>query len=55
VPTLYVFVGSTAADRDAATAPNNHSPVFLVDEKSLDFGLRTMVGLALEYLQGGGG
>ena len=55
VPTLYVFVGSTAADRDAATAPSNHSPMFLIDEKSLDIGLRTLLGLTLDYLQGGAG
>jgi amidohydrolase len=55
VPTLFVFVGSTAADRDADTAPSNHSPMFVVDEKSLDFGLRTMLGLALGYLHGDGG
>jgi amidohydrolase len=54
VPTLFVFVGSTAADRDADTAPSNHSPMFVVDEKSLDFGLRTMLGLALNYLHGDG-
>ena len=54
VPTLYVFVGSTPADRDAASAPANHSAMFLVDEKSLDFGLKTLVALALDYLQGGG-
>jgi amidohydrolase len=50
VPTLYVFVGSTPADRDAETAPSNHSPMFLVDEKSLDYGLKTLLGLALDYL-----
>ena len=55
VPTLYVFVGSTADDRDAATAPSNHSSMFQIDEKSLDIGLRTMLGLALDYLRGGGG
>jgi amidohydrolase len=55
VPTLYVFVGSTAVDRDAATAPANHSPMFLIDEKSLDIGLRTLLGLTLDYLQGGAG
>ena len=54
VPTLYVFVGSTPADRDAASAPSNHSSMFLVDEKSLDYGLRTLLGLTLDYLQGGG-
>ena len=53
VPTLYVFVGSTAADRDAATAPSNHSPMFQIDEKSLDLGLKTLLGLTLDYLRGG--
>jgi amidohydrolase len=53
VPTLYVFVGSTPADLDAAQAPSNHSSRFLVDEKSLDIGLKTLVGLALDYLHGG--
>jgi hypothetical protein len=28
--------------------------MFLMDEKSLDIGLKTLVGLALDYLQGGG-
>jgi amidohydrolase len=54
VPTLYVFVGSTAPDLDAAEAPANHSSIFLVDEKSLDLGLRTLVVLTMDYLQGGG-
>jgi len=54
VPTLYVFVGSTPADHDAAKAPANHSSRFLVDEKSLDLGLKTLVGLTLDYLQGDG-
>jgi amidohydrolase len=54
VPTLYVFVGSTPPERDAANAPANHSSMFLVDEKSLDIGLKTLVALALDYLQGSG-
>jgi amidohydrolase len=54
VPTLYVFIGSTPADHDAAKAPANHSSRFLVDEKSLDLGLKTLVGLTLGYLQGDG-
>jgi amidohydrolase len=52
VPTLFVFVGSTAPGLVAATAPSNHSPLFLVDEDSLTVGLRTMLGLALDYLRG---
>jgi hypothetical protein len=27
--------------------------MFLVDEKSLDIGLKTLLGLALDYLHGG--
>lgn len=54
VPTLFVVVGSTRPGQDAATAPANHSPLFLVDEASLEVGLRTMLGLALDYLRGGG-
>ena len=52
VPTLFVFVGSTPSGQDAATAPSNHSPLFRVDEQSLAVGVRTMVGLALDYLHG---
>ena len=53
VPTLFVFVGSTPAGKDAAAAPGNHSPLFLIDEASLAVGLRTMLGLTLDYLRGG--
>ena len=55
VPTLFIFVGSTALGQNAATAPNNHSPLFLLDEDSLTVGLRAMLGLALDYLQSGPG
>ena len=54
VPTLYVFVGITAA---AATQPRRRATTrpCSMDENSLDIGLRSMLGLALEYLYGGGG
>ncbi len=49
-PTLFFFVGSTAADTDPAKAPINHSPQFLLDEQSLQVGSRAMLQVALDYL-----
>ncbi|MDG2525085.1 M20 family metallopeptidase [Stenotrophomonas sp. HITSZ_GD] len=53
VPGLFFFVGSTRAGIDPATAPSNHSPKFLLDEKSLDVGLRALLQVSLDYLHGG--
>ena len=52
VPGFFFFVGSTAADTDPATAPINHSPQFLLDEKSLQVGSQAMLQLALDFLNG---
>lgn len=49
-PGFFFFVGSTPSDRDPATAPNNHSPEFFLDEGSLDIGTRALLALALERL-----
>ena len=38
VPSLFVFVGTTPAGQDLATAPTNHSPRFYMDEQALDIG-----------------
>jgi amidohydrolase len=53
VPSLYFFIGITPAGQDAAKAPSNHSPKFYIDESGLELGLRSMLGLAVDYLQGG--
>jgi len=53
VPGLFFFVGATSAGIDPATAPSNHSPKFLLDEKALDVGLRALLQVSLDYLQGG--
>ncbi|WP_226467947.1 M20 family metallopeptidase [Luteimonas panaciterrae] len=50
VPGLFFFVGSTTAGIDPATAPSNHSPKFLLDELSLDVGLRALLQVTLDYL-----
>ena len=51
-PAFYYFVGSTPKGQDPATAPSNHSPKFFVDESALTLGTRTMVAVALDYLEG---
>lgn len=52
VPGFYFFVGITPRGQDAATAPANHSPRFFVDEAGLGIGLRAMLQVAVDYLQG---
>ena len=51
VPSFYYWVGVTPPSRDAATAPDNHSDLFYVDEAALSVGLRTMLRVAVDYLQ----
>ncbi|MBN6151296.1 amidohydrolase [Xanthomonas sp. AmX2] len=50
VPSMFFFVGATAKGTDPATAPSNHSPQFLLDESSLDVGLRALLQVSLDYL-----
>ena len=37
--------------QNAATAPDNHSDLFYLDEAALSVGLRTMLRIAVDYLQ----
>ncbi|MGQ4660711.1 amidohydrolase [Lysobacter sp. F6437] len=52
VPSMFFFVGATAPGIDPATAPSNHSPKFMLDESSLDLGLRALLQVSLDYLHG---
>ena len=52
VPGLYLTLGVTPPDVDAATAPANHSPLFYVDEAALITGVRVLSHLALDYMAG---
>jgi amidohydrolase len=52
VPALFFFVGVTPAGQDPIQAPSNHSPLFFLDESGLDLGVRAMLGVAVDYLQG---
>ncbi|HEY0969487.1 MAG TPA: amidohydrolase [Gemmatimonadales bacterium] len=53
VPGMFVFLGVADPKVDPATIAANHSPRFMVDESALPVGVRTLVGLATDYLSGG--
>jgi amidohydrolase len=50
VPGFFYFMGCTPPQRDVATAAPNHSPRFFVDEACLKLGVKTLSGLALDWL-----
>jgi amidohydrolase len=52
VPGLFVFLGVTAPEIDARTAPPNHSPLFRVDERALLPGVRLLAHLSCDWLGG---
>ncbi len=51
VPSAYYWVGITPPSQDAKTAPDNHSDLFYVDEAGLSVGMRTLLRVAVDYLQ----
>ena len=51
VPGLFLFLGITP-EAEVGHAPANHSPRFIVDEAALLTGVRTLVHLTLDYMQG---
>ena len=53
VPGLFFRLGVTPPDRDLATTPDNHSPLFYVDESALVTGVRAMASVAVDFLQAG--
>jgi len=55
VPSVYWWVGVTPAGTDPSTAPDNHSEKFFVDEAGIQVGLRSLLHVAVDYLQAGSG
>ena len=43
---------AAAAFRNACTVPANHSPYFYIDETGLQPGLRALLQVAVDYLNG---
>lgn len=52
VPGFFFFVGATPKGVDASSAPSNHSPQFFLDESALPIGTRTLLQVAVDYLNG---
>ena len=53
-PGMFFFVGVTPKDQNMETVPGNHSPEFFIDESALDVGLRALLQVSLDYLNGVG-
>ena len=53
IPGLYVFLGVNKPGVTAIDAAPNHSPLFFVNEDALPSGVRVLVSLAVDYLNGG--
>lgn len=51
VPGFFYFLGATPKGKSPASAPANHSPLFDFDEDAMPVGVRTLAGLALDFLQ----
>ena len=51
-PGLFVFLGGTPVGKDPARAAYNHSPRFAIDESALKLGVRTLLHLTLDYMEG---
>jgi amidohydrolase len=49
IPGLYLMLGINEEGVGAGQAPANHSPLFNANEDALIIGVRTLVGLALDY------
>jgi len=51
-PALFFWVGVTPKDKDPTTAAFNHSPLFYLDESGMALGVKAMLSVATDYLQG---
>jgi amidohydrolase len=51
-PGLFLFLGGTPKGVDPATVAYNHSPRFSIDESALKLGVRTLLHLTGDYLEG---
>lgn len=51
-PSVYYWVGITPPGQDLRTAPDNHSDRFYVDEAGIAVGLKSMLHVAVDFLQG---
>jgi len=52
VPSVFFYVGITPPGENLLTVPANHSPYFYIDETGLQPGLRALLQVAVDYLNG---
>lgn len=52
IPGLFVFVGGMKKGQDPTTAPAHHTPDFYIDESGMQLGVKTLLGLTLNYMTG---
>lgn len=50
VPGFFFFVGACPPDVDPAKAPSHHTPDFMMDEKGMITGLKSMLNVTLDYM-----
>ena len=53
VPSVLWWLGVTPIGTDPATTPDNHSDRFFVDEAGIQVGLRSLLHVAVDFLQAG--
>ena len=53
VPSVFWWLGVTPIGTDPATTPDNHSDRFFVDEAGIQVGLRSLLHVAVDFLQAG--
>lgn len=54
VPSVFFWVGITPRGEDLRATPDNHSDRFYVDESGIAVGLKSMLHVAVDYLQDSG-
>jgi amidohydrolase len=52
VPSLFYMVGVSPPEQDLKTVPENHSPLFYIDEKAIPIATRALTAVAVDYLGG---
>jgi amidohydrolase len=51
IPGFYIGLGGRPANVPAGSAADHHTPDFVVDDGSLDVGVRALVGMTLHYMK----
>ena len=51
VPGFFYMVGVSPPEQDLKTVPENHSPLFFIDEKAIPIATRALLAVTLNYLQ----